>query len=212
MFSRPSQPDPCYDRLSSNGSAGRARRCAPQAVVGWGALTPDLVHGVIEQTLAHLGLGGDVTRTKSADVCLFMTSVYTARRVYWNNIAIESQSFLLGDEDPYVYCDDAPAQRTRQADAGTLGAGVPDRFELAQNYPNPFNPATRIQFTFPPSGAAHVAVYDLLGRQVRVLVEGELSAGTHAVTFEAGDLASGVYLYRLETPAQTFTRRMVLTK
>ena len=92
-------------------------------------------------------------------------------------------------------------------------ADVPADIELGANYPNPFNPSTQIQFNLPADGPVRLAVYNLLGQRVRLLVDSaNLGAGTHQVTFEASDLARGTYLYRLETPQQTLTRRMVLMK
>ncbi|HMB92046.1 MAG TPA: S8 family peptidase, partial [Rhodothermales bacterium] len=188
---------------------------APQVLVGWGAITPETEHEVVSQALAHLGVDGTVTRTKASDVCTFMTTVYQARHAYWDNIAIESETFQNGSEDPYVYCADSPFARTTTSEfsAATLDAAVPTEVSLGSNYPNPFNPSTQIQFTLPADGPVRLAVYNLLGQRVRVLVDSaNLSAGTHQVTFEASDLASGTYLYRLETPRQTISRRMVLMK
>ena len=90
--------------------------------------------------------------------------------------------------------------------------GVPDAYTLAPNYPNPFNPATAITYAVPTAGRVRLAVYDLLGREVAVLVDGLRQPGTHTATFDAGDLASGTYLYRLETPIGTLTRTMDLVK
>jgi hypothetical protein len=85
-------------------------------------------------------------------------------------------------------------------------------FSLNQNYPNPFNPSTLINFDLPVAGYARVVIYDLMGRSVQTLVDGPLSAGSHQVTFDAGRLASGVYLYRLETAGFTATQKMILVK
>jgi len=89
---------------------------------------------------------------------------------------------------------------------------VPYRFELAQNYPNPFNPSTKIQYTLKNSGNVRLSVYDLLGREVAVLVNGVRSAGSHEVTFSRPDLGSGVYFYKLEAGGQVITKKMVLMK
>lgn len=86
------------------------------------------------------------------------------------------------------------------------------RFELAQNYPNPFNPSTQIRFTLRTSNFARLTVYDVLGREVAVLVDGNLPAGSHTVTFDASNLTSGVYLYKLEADGQVQTKRMTLLK
>ena len=89
---------------------------------------------------------------------------------------------------------------------------VAQSFELEQNYPNPFNPATEIRFTIPAAGQVQLTVFDVLGREVAVLVNQELAAGAHTATFDAAGLTSGIYLYRLETAGQQMTRKMMLVK
>ena len=89
---------------------------------------------------------------------------------------------------------------------------LPKRFALEQNYPNPFNPATKIQYDVPNQSHVRIAIYDVLGRQVQVLVNEELSAGRHTVDFDATRLASGVYIYRMEAGSFVQTRKMMLVK
>jgi hypothetical protein len=89
---------------------------------------------------------------------------------------------------------------------------VPDGYVLDQNYPNPFNPQTIIRFALPETGKVRLVVVDMLGRSVRALVDGQISAGTHEVTFDAGQLPSGTYLYRLEAEGLAITRRLSLVK
>jgi zinc metalloprotease ZmpB len=94
------------------------------------------------------------------------------------------------------------------------GEAFPQQFSLAQNYPNPFNPTTAITYTV-PVGTRHAVslhVYDMLGRDVATLVEGQQIAGVHAVQFNAGNLASGTYLYRLEAGAFSTTKKMLLIR
>jgi hypothetical protein len=76
--------------------------------------------------------------------------------------------------------------------------GTPATFELAQNYPNPFNPTTSIRFQVPEAADVRLAVYDRLGREVAVIVDGRMDAGRHETSFDATGLASGVYLYKLQ--------------
>jgi hypothetical protein len=91
--------------------------------------------------------------------------------------------------------------------------GLAQRFELLQNYPNPFNPRTMITFTLPRTSRVTLRVYDLLGREIAALVDGEsLAAGTHDVSFDASHLSSGVYFYRLQADGIARTRQMVLVK
>ncbi len=89
---------------------------------------------------------------------------------------------------------------------------LPDRLELAQNYPNPFNPATVISYALPEQAHVTLTVYDMLGRQVGVLVDQNREPGSYQVSFDASALSSGVYLYRLESAGQTLTRKMTLVK
>ena len=89
---------------------------------------------------------------------------------------------------------------------------VPVRFVLGQNYPNPFNPQTTIRFSVPETAQVTLVVYDVLGRQVRVLVDGVRETGIHEAVFEAGNLPSGVYLYRLTAGSISQTKRMTLLK
>ena len=103
--------------------------------------------------------------------------------------------------------------------AGTVPTGVledarehPDGFVLGTNYPNPFNPSTQIPFVLSEAGDASLVVYDVLGRQIAVLVEGHLSAGRHAATFLATGLPSGVYVVQLNTAGLVQTRTMLLVK
>ena len=103
-------------------------------------------------------------------------------------------------------------RRAVEASEASLASEVPQQFELQQNYPNPFNPQTVIRFAVPEATNVKLVVYDLLGRQIQVLVDGNLSAGWHEAIFEASNLPSGLYLYRLETPRSHYHQTMVLTK
>lgn len=93
-------------------------------------------------------------------------------------------------------------------------AEVPEGFALEQNYPNPFNPSTNIRFSLANTDKVTLAVYDVLGQRVATLVDDEsMTAGQHTVSFDARDLASGVYLYRLKAGTQFVqSRQMLLVK
>jgi hypothetical protein len=77
---------------------------APWAQVGWGAITSDGEHQVIEQTLAHLGIRGQITRYKDYAACQFMTALMQTRHVYWDKVAFGSESWFQTTNDPYLYC------------------------------------------------------------------------------------------------------------
>ena len=89
---------------------------------------------------------------------------------------------------------------------------VPEQFSLDQNYPNPFNPATRIRYALPEPASVRMPIYDVLGREVAVLVDRQQAAGAYEVTFEASGLPSGLYFYRLETDRFSEIRQMSLIK
>jgi endonuclease/exonuclease/phosphatase family metal-dependent hydrolase len=99
-----------------------------------------------------------------------------------------------------------PVTSVDDADASPAG------FELLPNYPNPFNPSTVIGFRLSVFGQARLSVYDVLGREIAVLVDGVMSAGTHQATFDATGLSSGVYIVRLNTEEGFQSRRMMLVK
>lgn len=85
-------------------------------------------------------------------------------------------------------------------------------FALEQNYPNPFNPATSIQFTVPTDGVVELAIFNLIGERVATLVSGSVNAGVHNVSWNAADVPSGMYFYRLVMGNQIQTRKMLLLK
>ncbi len=90
--------------------------------------------------------------------------------------------------------------------------GLTSTFALAQNYPNPFNPSTTIEYSVPASGHVTLSVYDALGKEVARLVDGPEAAGTRVVRFDASELSSGIYVYRLSTGDHAMTRSMLLVK
>jgi hypothetical protein len=89
---------------------------------------------------------------------------------------------------------------------------LPEHFSLSQNYPNPFNPETVIRFTLPVAGFAKGVVYDILGREVSTLLDGETPAGQHQLKFNAEGLVSGVYFFRLNTGKYSATIKMTVNK
>lgn len=93
-----------------------------------------------------------------------------------------------------------------------LASDTPDSYSLSPNYPNPFNPSTAIVFELPEQVHARLAVYDLLGRELEVLVDGSLAAGRHEVQFNAQNLPSGAYFYRIEAGDFVQMRQMTLLK
>jgi hypothetical protein len=80
------------------------------------------------------------------------------------------------------------------------------------NYPNPFNPTTTISYRLPADTQVTLEIYSLLGKRIQTLIETRQSAGSYQIPFDAGNLASGIYLYRLTAGTSSVTRRMILVK
>ncbi|GAB5408051.1 MAG: hypothetical protein BalsKO_04160 [Balneolaceae bacterium] len=89
---------------------------------------------------------------------------------------------------------------------------IVSEIRLDQNYPNPFNPNTTISYNLADNSNVTLAVYDLMGRKVATLVNGKQSAGEQSINFDASNLASGIYIYRLSTGSQLLTKKMILLK
>jgi hypothetical protein len=89
---------------------------------------------------------------------------------------------------------------------------VPISFSLAQNYPNPFNPSTTIKFTIPTTSLVKLVIYDLLGREVKTLLDEQKKPGNYEAAFDGSGLASGIYFYKLESGSYVDAKKMVLVK
>ncbi|MDZ7344073.1 MAG: T9SS type A sorting domain-containing protein, partial [candidate division KSB1 bacterium] len=89
---------------------------------------------------------------------------------------------------------------------------LPEQYILQQNYPNPFNPSTVISFQLPVNSHVTLKVFDVNGREVATLVEGEMAAGSHSVTFAPRDLAGGIYFYKLTAGRFSQTRKAILMR
>lgn len=151
----------------------------------------------------------------------------TAGEAAWTALGFVEGAGTSNAPNEYTYID-AGAQgrvsyrlRQQDRDGGVryshtveADAGVPARsFELLQNYPNPFNPATVIRYTVPADGHATLTVYDVMGREAAVLVNGYVSGGTlHETTLDATALSAGVYYYTLRSGGRQEVRKMLLVK
>jgi hypothetical protein len=103
----------------------------------------------------------------------------------------------------YFTCDDV------------VEIGLPSEFALSQNYPNPSNPVSKIDYQLPVESYVNISVYDLSGKLVKTLVDGNIKEGYHTVIFDGSNLASGIYIYRIRAYGrQNFTavRKLVLIK
>lgn len=90
--------------------------------------------------------------------------------------------------------------------------GLPQKYELMQNYPNPFNPVTTIKFSLPVEDNVKLTIFNILGEELQVIINGKLNCGVHQYKFDASTLPSGIYLYQLNTDNFTDTKKLILMK
>jgi hypothetical protein len=112
---------------------------------------------------------------------------------------------LKSGED--VVISDATVQKLM-----VTGEVIPTVYALEQNYPNPFNPSTSIRYTIAEDGFVKLAVYNLLGEEVSILVNTTQKEGRYEVAFNASKLSSGVYVYRIESANFTASKKLILMK
>jgi hypothetical protein len=111
------------------------------------------------------------------------------------------------------YCiDDASLLKDVVTDVEEDKLFQPEEYSLEQNYPNPFNPVTRIRFGILRTGNIKLEVYNLIGQKVSTLVDGVVTSGYHTISFDASNLPSGVYIYKITTPEFTSSKKLVLLK
>ncbi len=122
----------------------------------------------------------------------------------------DSTAWAVGHDGIIVHLAGDPGGE--KAATGIHSGNVAYSFELNQNYPNPFNPSTRISYSLAKNGFVRLTVYNSIGQKVRTLVSQEQSRGEHSVQFDANDLSSGVYFYRLQAGDNVQTRKLVLLK
>lgn len=198
--------------------------------------------GVSSATLTHAGLAWNLTHTNmtslpsaghfhigeagtNGGVLAAITSDMTMTTGYGLWAISPTQIPLLVEEQVYINLHTAlhpggeiRGQLTRNTTIPTStsidnnDSDRPITLRLNQNYPNPFNPSTAITYDVQQSGMIRLSVYDMLGREVAVLVNGVQPAGAHNVNFNASAMASGLYVYRLTSGSQSIARTMLLVK
>ncbi len=146
-----------------------------------------------------------------------MPGGYDTSKIYWNvayvhNVQVtnDSSNWIKG---LYFLCDLTTGAVILSRLTGVADdAVIPSEYVLRQNYPNPFNPVTNIRFVLPSSGMTTLTVYDLLGREVSILVNERKNAGECTIPFNASALTSGIYFYQLRSGSFVETKKMMLVK
>lgn len=193
--------------------------------VGEGLNTPSF--GDFPRTLASfngdLYVGGSISGSGSSP--LSNLARYDAASGSWQDVnggtddevmafAVQEELLFLGGA--FKTAGDVAAARLTALEVGPLSTEpephLPAGIRLSQNYPNPFNPATLIEYELAGAGTIQLEVFNLMGQRVAVLHDGPQAAGIHTVSFDATALASGVYIYRLQSAGSSLIRKMSVIK
>lgn len=127
----------------------------------------------------------------------------------WKDSSMYTMAFIQNDVDKTIVNSGRPGMLVG---IEPYSNETPDRFILEQNYPNPFNPTTNIKFALPKDDNITLKVYDVVGNEVKTLVDGNHKSGSYNIYFDASNLSSGIYFYTLKTSNFTETKKMMLVK
>jgi hypothetical protein len=186
---------PLRTQLSRNGS-GRSGSKQPAGSYGYDGYNPSVLTSVLDTKNYWV--------EQSADLSEFNGKTVLIRFRLASDGAEERDGWYL-DDIRIIHYNFAPLSVKDVAPVAGL-------FELSQNYPNPFNPTTTIHFSIPQRSRTELSVFDAIGRKISTVVDRELASGSYTATFDARQLSSGIYFYRLEAGSYTATKRMTVLK
>jgi hypothetical protein len=182
-----------------------------------------VANGVVSSTINGLPSGtvsATGTVSASGSVTFSVTGACGGGTITFTGVATTNQSggaVMIGSADQPAGGTCAGSSSTWKA-TRTITTGVvveseiPATLALLQSYPNPFNPTATIEYHVPVSGFVKLSVYNILGREITLLVNENKSVGNHRVTFDASGLSGGVYFYRMQAGQFQETRKLVLLK
>lgn len=174
------------------------------SMIHWGSTADSLQYVVIEATTGSWPV--NILKMNPS----FLLTGSISPKPGFRNVSNDSCFVIYNESGPYHVW----------ASFGCSGAitavgnnnSTPDKYELMQNYPNPFNPVTAIRFSIPKDQLVKLSVYDITGREVALLVNEVKRAGSYIVEFNAGNLSSGVYFYKLTAGEFSSVKKMMLVK
>jgi photosystem II stability/assembly factor-like uncharacterized protein len=161
---------------------------------------------VNSSTVYGVGSAGTIRRTTSSG-----TSWETQPSGVTNYL---NAIFMVNQNVGFIAGDSGRILKTTNGGIGIkqISTNIPRDYSLSQNYPNPFNPLTNIEFSVPKAGHVKITVFDISGRETGVIADQYLSTGTYKADFDAANISSGIYFYRLVSADFSVTRKMVIVK
>jgi hypothetical protein len=156
-------------------------------------------------TVTSLPQGTNFWQFKAYDLSSFAGQLVYVGFRYYMNVSVDG--IMVNIDSVFVGNLSGPPVGTPNTNYN-----VPFRFDLKQNYPNPFNPVTTIEFALPKNEFVNLVVYNSLGQEVAVLVNENVNAGSHSVNFDATNLPSGIYVYKITAGEFKMTRKMSVVK
>lgn len=189
--------------ISGPDGEGYPSTTRPAALHGWYKYSPvggDIFAVIIAFQKNGQGMGGGSFVTLAAQTTYreFVANIFYSTGDNPDTAIITAQ-ITNGTLHPgSVFTLDDLAYGAASADVKLDGSGLPEKFSLHQNYPNPFNPTTTIRYELPRASYVQLEVFNMLGQQVATLVDGERAAGVYTAEFNAQNLSSGTYFYKLQ--------------
>lgn len=203
-----------FNSLTSGLTGGTAMLISTNGGVNYSVTTSPgtsgFITGIEGDSLNWWAIRSDANIYRSTNSSVSWTNAYTQSGTVFNDI-----DFDLNTGCPIGWAvgnNGIIAKMSLITEVLNINSLVPSKFKLNQNFPNPFNPATNINFSIPKSGLVTLKIYDMNGSEVAVLVNEVKTAGNYLVGFNAADLPSGAYFYRLESDNISETRKMLLIK
>ena len=173
--------------------------------------------GLLDSNITALTTNGIAlfAGTKSDGIYISMNNGAT-----WNSVnegLIDKGIYSLAVSNSYIYAGTLSGVWRRPISEMITGIEskqniLPLHFYLSQNYPNPFNPTTTIKYSIPKTSYVTVKVYDIIGREIRTLVNNQKSTGNHEIVFNASELSSGIYFYKMQAGNFIKTKKLILLK
>jgi len=177
---------------------------------------PNYIHKYVVRSIINGATGEDFTTGQWVQNTVVSKSCTTTVDNGWNAANCEIGTFIYFNTPGGVLNSQCYVLQTAKGNISITGINnsgeVLDGFSLSQNYPNPFNPSTNIKFNVPFDGHVTLIVYDVLGNEVRRVLDNFLKAGAYNGGFDGSDLASGVYYYRLAAGEYSDVKKMTLIK